>query len=69
FMRELGYGKEYRYPHDFKGAFVPDESYFPDNYEPLNFYSPTEYGKEKIISERLSHLWPARFNKIKSKQK
>lgn len=69
FMRELGYGKEYRYPHDFKGAFVPDESYFPDNYEPLSFYSPTEYGKEKIISERLSHLWPARFNKIKSKQK
>ncbi|MDD3001113.1 MAG: replication-associated recombination protein A [Candidatus Riflebacteria bacterium] len=69
FMRELGYGKEYRYPHDFKGAFVADENYFPENYEPLNFYSPTEYGKEKIIAERLSHLWPARFNKIKNKQK
>ncbi|MBQ3644414.1 MAG: replication-associated recombination protein A [Candidatus Riflebacteria bacterium] len=60
-MQELGYGKEYRYPHDYKGAFLPDEDYFPIGCEPVSFYKPTSYGKEKLIKERLEKLWPNRY--------
>lgn len=59
-MRELGYGREYRYPHDFKGAFV-DENYFPEGCEPANYYQPTTHGKEKLTRDRLVSLWPRRF--------
>ncbi|OGK11111.1 MAG: AAA family ATPase [Candidatus Riflebacteria bacterium GWC2_50_8] len=58
-MRELGYGHEYRYPHDFKGGFI-DENYFPDGLENSRFYKPTEHGKEKLTAERLRALWPKR---------
>jgi putative ATPase len=58
-MRELGYGHEYRYPHDFKGSFV-DENYFPEGLENSKFYKPTENGKEKHTAERLRTLWPKR---------
>ncbi|MBQ2591733.1 MAG: replication-associated recombination protein A [Candidatus Riflebacteria bacterium] len=60
-MQELGYGKEYRYPHDYKGAFLPDENYFPMGCEPISFYLPTSYGKEKAVKERLDKLWPNRY--------
>ncbi len=60
-MQELGYGKEYRYPHDYKGAFLPDENYFPMGCEPTSFYQPTSYGKEKTVKERLEKLWPNRY--------
>ena len=60
-MQELGYGKEYRYPHDYKGAFLPDENYFPIGCEPTSFYLPTSYGKEKAVKERLDKLWPNRY--------
>ena len=63
FMKEIGYGKEYRYPHDFKGAFVPDENYFPEGHSPVSFYKPKQYGKEKAVAERLAHLWPDRAKK------
>ena len=60
-MQDLGYGKEYRYPHDYKGAFLPDENYFPMGCEPTSFYQPTSYGKEKAVKERLDKLWPNRY--------
>lgn len=59
-MKELGYGREYRYPHDFPGGFV-DENYFPEGHEPVNFYQPTTHGKEKLTRDRLQALWPRRF--------
>ncbi len=62
-MKDLGYAKEYRYPHNFKGAFLPDENYFPIGCEPVSFYNPTAYGKEKLTKERLEKLWPNRYKK------
>jgi putative ATPase len=55
-MRDLGYGKGYRYAHDEHDAFAAGERYFPDGMEPRRFYQPTERGLEAKIRERLDRL-------------
>ena len=55
-MKELDYGKGYRYAHNEAEAFVPDESYFPDEMPDTQFYRPTDRGLEKKIGEHLAHL-------------
>ncbi len=55
-MKELGYGKEYKYPHDFADAFVP-ENYFPETLGHRTYYEPSEAGHEKTIAERLKAWW------------
>ena len=57
-MKELGYGEQYRYPHDFADAFVP-ENYFPETLGRRNYYEPSEAGYEKTISERIKTWWGA----------
>lgn len=52
-MKEMGYGKDYKYAHDFDGHFVPNEQYLPDKLKGKRYYEPTENGYEKNISERL----------------
>jgi len=51
-MKRLSYGKEYRYPHDFEGAYVP-ESYLPEELEGRRYYEPSERGREAEIRARL----------------
>jgi putative ATPase len=51
-MRRLGYGRGYRYPHDYADAYVP-ESYLPDTLEGLRFYEPTDRGNEASLGDRL----------------
>ena len=53
-MKELDYGKDYRYAHDYAEAYVPQE-YLPDQIRGKEgrFYRPTDRGYEKIIGERL----------------
>jgi hypothetical protein len=53
-MRKLGYGRDYRYPHDFPGAHVP-MSYLPEDLQHLQFYQPTSRGYEVTLAERLRH--------------
>jgi putative ATPase len=60
-MRELGYGKAYKYAHDFKGAYTPQE-YLPDELAGNLFYFPSERGYEKTIKQRLD-----RWRRIKEK--
>jgi putative ATPase len=55
-MKELGYGKEYKYPHDFADGFVP-ENYFPEALGPRTYYRPSEAGHEKVIADRLKNWW------------
>jgi putative ATPase len=55
-MKDLGYGKEYRYAHDEQGGFAAGESYFPDGMAPPGFYRPVERGLESRIAERLREL-------------
>ncbi len=51
-MKELGYGKNYKYAHNYRDAFVVQD-YLPDQLEGRVFYTPTGRGYEKIIKQRL----------------
>jgi putative ATPase len=51
-MKGLGYGKGYKYAHDFMDGYVPQE-YLPDKLRGHIFYIPTGRGYEKIIKERI----------------
>ena len=55
-MKDLGYGKEYKYSHDFDEHFS-EQQYLPDNLKDKIYYKPTDIGKEKEIKERLNKLW------------
>lgn len=55
-MRNLDYGKDYRYAHNEEGAYVAGEQYLPDGLEEVKFYKPTNRGLEGKISEKLAHL-------------
>lgn len=55
-MKELGYGSDYKYAHDFQNHFV-EENYLPDELAGKQFYFPTEQGQEKKIKEWLKSLW------------
>ncbi len=55
-MKQLGYGKEYRYAHDEPEAYAAGESYFPENMPEMNYYQPVERGLEIKIKEKLAHL-------------
>ncbi len=54
-MKELDYGKGYKYAHDYEGA-VTAQSYLPDELENLRFYHPTTRGYERTIKQRLD-VW------------
>jgi putative ATPase len=55
-MKELGYGKDYKYAHDYPGHFVK-ETYLPDRLKGTRYYYPGEFGFEKQIRERLKAWW------------
>ena len=55
-LKELGYGKEYRYAHDEPDAYAAGENYFPDDMEPRQYYHPTSRGLEIQIAEKLARL-------------
>ncbi|MFJ5444917.1 replication-associated recombination protein A [Methylobacillus methanolivorans] len=55
-MKQLDYGKEYRYAHNEPGAYAAGEDYFPDDLEAIQFYVPTPRGLEGKISEKMAHL-------------
>jgi putative ATPase len=55
-MKELDYGKGYRYAHDEPEAFATGVSYFPEEMEPKTYYHPVERGLEERIAERLADL-------------
>ncbi|HXX10098.1 MAG TPA: replication-associated recombination protein A [Burkholderiales bacterium] len=55
-MKELGYGREYRYAHDEPEAYAAGEDYLPEGLRDVRFYAPTPRGLEGKIRERLAHL-------------
>jgi putative ATPase len=57
-MKDLGYGREYRYAHDDPSHFVPQE-HLPDEVRGERFYEPGAFGFEKRIAERMA-WWAAR---------
>ena len=55
-MKELGFGKEYRYAHDEPGAYAAGESYLPDGMAEPRWYRPVPRGMEARIGEKLAQL-------------
>ena len=55
-MKQLDYGKDYRYAHDEAGGYAAGENYFPDDMPQVSFYQPTERGLEAKIAEKLKRL-------------
>ncbi|MCA8836345.1 MAG: replication-associated recombination protein A [Proteobacteria bacterium] len=55
-MKNLGYGRDYRYAHDHKDAYVAGESYFPKNMRAQQWYKPVPRGVEEKIGRRLRYL-------------
>lgn len=55
-MKEIGYGNNYKYAHEFENHFV-EENYLPDEIKNKQFYFPTENGQEKKLKDWLKYLW------------
>jgi putative ATPase len=55
-MKNLDYGKDYRYAHDEDDAFAAGETYLPDGMAPQSFYRPVDRGLEIKIREKLQAL-------------
>ncbi len=55
-MKELGYGREYRYAHDEPEAYAAGETYFPEEMGERHYYRPVPRGLEQKITDKLNHL-------------
>jgi putative ATPase len=55
-MKELDYGKDYRYAHNEQGAYAAGENYMPQQLKDKQYYFPTERGLEGKIAEKLKYL-------------
>ena len=66
-MKNLDYGRGYRYAHNEEGGFAAGESYWPDDITPPRFYEPVARGLEIRIGERLDEL--RRLNDAAKKSK
>ncbi|MDI9595421.1 MAG: replication-associated recombination protein A, partial [Atribacterota bacterium] len=58
-MKSAGYGKEYKYAHDFPGAFVEQE-FLPRELIKRVYYQPSTRGYEKMIRSWLRQLWKSK---------
>jgi putative ATPase len=58
-MKDLDYGTEYKYSHDFHENFV-EQQYLPDNVQDRVYYRPGEKGEEKNIRARLNAWWKSK---------
>jgi len=55
-MKEMGFGREYRYAHDEAEGYAAGENYFPDGMKETRWYRPVARGLETKIGEKLAHL-------------
>jgi len=59
-MKELGYGKEYQYPHDHKEHFI-NEEYLPEELKNTKLWDPSDNPKEKDILKRMIQWWGDKY--------
>ena len=55
-MKDMGFGREYRYAHDEEGGYAAGEDYFPEDFPQVDWYRPVARGMEIKIGEKLDHL-------------
>ena len=59
-MKEIGYGDDYKYSHDFPGSFVNQE-FMPPEISGTRFYEPTNNAREKALRESLKEKWGSKY--------
>ncbi len=59
-MKKIGYGKDYKYAHDFDNNFVEQE-FLPDKLKGSAFYDPQDNPRENEIRKRLRDLWKSKY--------
>lgn len=60
-MKQLGYGKEYEYAHNYESNFVPHE-FLPEEIKGTSFYRPGNNPRENNLRNHLKQLWKAKYN-------
>ena len=60
-MRELGYGEDYQYAHDYEGNFIVHD-FLPDEIAGTKFYEPGDNSREKAIRENLKAKWKDKYD-------
>ncbi|RJG05660.1 replication-associated recombination protein A [Noviherbaspirillum cavernae] len=68
-MKELGYGKLYRYAHDEPNAYAAGETYLPDGMREPNWYQPVPRGLETKIADKLAYLRSLDEDALKNSKK
>ena len=61
-MKDLGYGKGYKYSHDFPGNF-PDQEFLPEEIIGTNFFGAGSSPKEQEVAEQIERLWKEKYKK------
>lgn len=60
-MKQLGYGQDYEYAHNYEGNFVPHE-FLPEEIKGTTFYKPGNNPKENALKTYLKHLWKEKYD-------
>ena len=60
-MKELGYGDDYQYAHDYEGNFVPHE-FLPEEIKGTTFYKPGQNSRESNLKKYLGSLWGSKYD-------
>jgi putative ATPase len=60
-MKKIGYGKDYRYAHDFDNNFIEQE-FLPEKIKGSKFYDPQNNQRENDLRARLRNLWGKKYN-------
>ena len=60
-MKNIGYGKDYKYAHDFENNFMEQE-FLPEKLSGTKFYDPQDNAREKELRARLKALWKNKYN-------
>ena len=59
-MKELGYGNQYKYSHDYEGHFA-DQEFMPEGMSGMCFYEPQNNGKEREIKKYIESCWKDKY--------
>jgi putative ATPase len=59
-MKELGYGDEYKYAHDFENNFAEQE-FLPNEIQNTSFYEPGNNAREKELRNFLKNRWKGKY--------
>jgi putative ATPase len=68
-MKNIGYGKDYKYAHNYPEHFTPDQQYLPGKLQNKRYYFPSEQGFEKQILARLKAWWGEKKAGLENKGK